>query len=60
VFTALFQRSHPVNAIVINRGNPGPWQRYDPRKDTGMFTTSAGTNYTIPSGAVVPFFAIID
>jgi hypothetical protein len=33
---AAFQRSHPAGCAVINRGNPGPWTQYDPRKDSAV------------------------
>jgi hypothetical protein len=42
--TASFKKNHPAGVTVINRGNPGPWSRYDPRKDP----------------LVVPFFAVIN
>jgi hypothetical protein len=52
--TATFYKQHPDANVsdyrlngaipVISRGNPGPWLRYDMRKDTG----------------VVPFWTIID
>jgi len=30
---ATFTKSHAANSLVICRGNPGPWKRYDPKKD---------------------------
>jgi len=33
VLGANFQKLHPVNCTVINRGNPGPWIGYDRMKD---------------------------
>lgn len=33
---ARFQRMHNQNCGVVCRGNPGPWSRYDPRKDNGV------------------------
>ncbi len=30
---ANFQKTHPVNCTIINRGNPGPWIGYDRMKD---------------------------
>jgi hypothetical protein len=38
------QYAHPANSPLLVRGNPGPWSRYDPRKDS----------------AVVPYFNIIE
>ena len=44
LFEASFLREHPVNCTVLSRGNPGPWKRYDPRKDAD----------------VVPYFQMLD
>jgi hypothetical protein len=35
-FTAEFTRSHAAGAPIICRGNPGPRQNYNPRRDTGV------------------------
>ncbi|MFQ3650709.1 MAG: hypothetical protein SNJ75_10270 [Gemmataceae bacterium] len=31
---ATFRRNHAANTVVISRGNPGPWIRYDSTQDT--------------------------
>ena len=35
-YSAVFRKSHPAGALVISRGNPGPWTAYDPTKDVGV------------------------
>src|SRR5262249_23925031 len=42
--TVTVTRAHNATVPAANRGNPGPWSRYDPRQDTG----------------VVPYLAVID
>ncbi len=34
--SAAFRKSHAAGSVVINRGNPGPWIQYDPRKDPAV------------------------
>jgi hypothetical protein len=36
VGTGNFRNSHPANATVISRGNPGPWKLYDPNNDNAV------------------------
>lgn len=33
---ATFTKNHAAGVPVVVRGNPGPWTRYDPRKDTDV------------------------